>query len=88
MSIDLDTLGWTEIESSSIDAIALNDGRLYVRFNSGSVYSYEDDASEEVESLHLALVGAAEEGESVGRLFHALVRGPQLPYEVEDTGTD
>ena len=83
--IDLDTLDWMNVESSSLDAIALSDGKLYVRFNSGAVYSYEDGASEEVESLHLALVEAADEGSSVGSLFHQLVRYPALPYEIEAT---
>lgn len=79
MTIDIDTLDWMELESSNLDAIALSDGELFVRFKNGNLYCYADDASEEVESLHLAFVECASEGESVGSLFHELIRRPELP---------
>lgn len=81
MSIDINTLNWIPLESSSLSACALADGTLYVRFRSGAVYSYEDDANAEVESLYLALTEAAADPDgSVGKAFHALVRHAHVPY--------
>lgn len=84
MSIDLDTLDWKKIKSSNVAAIALSGGELYVRFNSGKVYRYDDDANPEVDSLHSALFEAAQSGESVGKLFYALIRRPEVPAEKVD----
>lgn len=81
MTVDLKSFDWYEIKSSNVAAIALSGGELYVRFNSGKVYRYDDDANPEVESLHKALFEAAQVGESVGKLFYALVRRPDIPAE-------
>ena len=74
---EIDALDWAPVESSSIDALALAEGRLYVRFRSGAIYSYDDKANPVVDSLHLALT----EADSVGKVFHTLIRHPGVDFE-------
>lgn len=77
---DLSNLEWKGVESSNIGAIALADGKLYVRFVNGNVYSYDDGAHQEHESLFQRLSEAADTpGKSVGSTFFALVRRPEIP---------
>ena len=67
-------LEWTTVESSNINALAMSQGNLYVRFHNGGVYEY----SGVPDTIFDELVSA----ESVGGTFHKLIRSnPEaFPY--------
>lgn len=56
--------------SSNIEAFEHKDGTLSVRFKGGAVYDYSDFPAE----LHAKMDKAHEDGESVGKFFHAHIR--------------
>lgn len=60
------------VSSSNIDSIGYEDGTLYVRFNSGSLYSY----SNVPESVYRALMNA----DSHGKYFAAHIKNV-YPYK-------
>jgi hypothetical protein len=62
--------------SSNIDRIGYSDTTLYVSFKSGGIYSYADVPHD----LFLELLAA----ESIGRFFHARIKG-QYAFQKLDT---
>lgn len=62
---------FTPVESSNLDAVALEAGTMFVKFKTGSIYKYPDVSPETYEEVRTA--------ESVGKAFHRLIRG--LPFE-------
>lgn len=56
----------TYVVSSNIDAIGYKFGTLFIRFKSGTVYSYAD--------VNYKVFDALAQAESVGQFFHRCVR--------------
>ena len=82
----LEGIKWRSVESSNIDAIALQDedDHLYVRFTNGSVYRYHDDYLTG-RQLYQALVEADDNPDlSVGSVFHKVVRANVPGVKVGD----
>lgn len=55
------------VGSSTIDAVAHQLGKLYVRFKSGSYYSYE--------AVPYDIYDALKKAESAGQFLHRMVKG-------------
>ena len=60
-------LSWVEVESSQIESVAWDNETLFVRFQNGNVYSYEEVEEEEYKALLNA--------ESVGKHFSKYIKG-------------
>lgn len=56
-------INWISVSSSNLDALAFDQGDLYIRFKSGSIYYYSDVPI----SLYLDILGAG----SKGKFHHA-----------------
>jgi hypothetical protein len=65
-------LTWHNVESSNIESLAYENGRLYARFLQGGIYEYENVP----EVIFTELLGA----ESVGKAFHRLIRKSSEPF--------
>jgi hypothetical protein len=79
-------INWRSVDSSNIDAIALHDDHLCVRFTSGAVYRYQAAEGGELDTtaLYEKLAQADENPDlSVGSVFHAIVRGKVPGEKVE-----
>ena len=60
-----------QVTSSTIDSVAHDGKQLTVQFKSGGVYDYPDIPKE----LHDRMMAAHDAGESIGKFFHANIKG-------------
>jgi hypothetical protein len=76
-------LDWQEVTSSNVQALALHEGGLFIRFKSGPVYRYEvvdgerpPSEAQSTQELYEEMLEAnsAPDG-SVGKTFHKSVKG-------------
>lgn len=64
--VKLEALKFTSVESSNVGAIAMSDGNMYVKFNTGSIYRYDNVPQSVFDDMLSA--------ESKGKFFNAHVK--------------
>ncbi|MEG2513661.1 MAG: KTSC domain-containing protein, partial [Acetivibrio sp.] len=64
---DIKIMQMTAVSSSDLSSVGYENGTLYIRFNSGGLYSYDNVP----ESIYHALMSAG----SHGKYFHAFIKG-------------
>jgi len=72
---ELEGLSWVTVDSSNLDAVAMGEDTMYIRFNGGRVYAYTNISP----TIYADLIGA----DSVGRYFNANIKGHYEYEEIE-----